>query len=42
MTTIIGQKSHEIEILANRVHMCSSYGLPVIGISTHEIGIIDA
>ena len=30
MTTVIGHKSHEIEILVNTVYMYSSYGLLVL------------
>ena len=37
-TTVIGQKSHETEILVNTVCMCSSYGLPIIGISFMKWG----
>ena len=39
-TIVIGQKSHEIEILVNVVHIYNLYGLPTIGIPTHEIGRI--
>ena len=38
MNIVIGQKSHEIEILVNVVHMYNSYGLPIIGFATHEMG----
>ena len=30
-------KTHEIEILVNKIHICSSYGLPLIDISIHEL-----
>ena len=37
MITVIGQKTHEIEILVNTVHIYSSNGLPII-IPTHKMG----
>ena len=36
-TTIIGQKSHNIEILMNTVHTYNSYGLPICGFPIHEM-----
>ena len=36
-TTIIGKKPYEIEILVNAVYLYSSYGIPIIGIHTHEM-----
>ena len=36
-TPVIGQKRHTIEILVNTAHVFVSYGLPIIGIPTHEM-----
>ena len=39
-TTVIGQKTLEIEILVNTIPIYSSYGLPIIRIPIHEMGSI--
>ena len=38
ITTVIGLKPREIEILVNTVHKYNLYRLPIIGIATHETG----
>ena len=40
MITVIGRKTHEIEIPVNTFPVYTLYGLPIIGIPTHKMGRI--
>ena len=40
MTTVIGQKPHEIEIPVNIIYIYNSYGLLIITIPTYKMGRI--